>query len=168
MTQLLALSWVDWTLIAVLAVSVVVGLVRGLIYECLSLAGWVVAWFAAQWTAPQLAPRIPLGAPGSAPNLGVAFAIAFVLAILIWSLLAKLIRMVIHATPLSLPDRVLGAGFGLLRGGVLLLAVATVVALTPAAQSSPWLDSRGARWLQQTLHALKPLLPEPAGRLLPA
>ena len=168
MSSLAALSWLDWSLLAVLAVSVIVGLVRGLVYECLSLAGWVVAWFAAQWTAPQLAARVPLGAPGSALNLGVAFAITFVLAILVWSLLAKLIRMMIHATPLSLPDRVLGAGFGLLRGGVLLLAVTTVVALTPAAQSRPWLDSRAAQGLQQALRALKPLLPEPAARLLPA
>lgn len=166
--QLAALSWIDWALLAVLAVSVIVGLVRGLVYECLSLAGWVVAWFAAQWAAPQLADHVPIGAPDSALNLGVAFAVAFLLAILAWSLLAKLIRMMIHATPLSLPDRLLGAGFGLLRGVVLLLAVATVVTLTPAAQSSPWHDSRGARGLQQALHALKPLLPEPAARLLPA
>ncbi len=168
MSHLAELSWIDWALLAVLAASVLVGLVRGFVYECLSLAGWVVAWFAAQWTAPQLAAHVPVGAVGSALNLGVAFAIAFLLAILAWSLLAKLIRMMIHATPLSLPDRLLGAGFGLLRGFVLLLAVATVVALTPAAQSSPWLGSRGARGLQQALHALKPLLPEPAARLLPA
>ncbi len=168
MSALAALGWLDWSLLAVLAVSVGVGLVRGLVYECLSLAGWVVAWLAAQWTAPQLALHVPLGAPGSALNLGVAFAIAFVLAILVWSLLAKLIRMMIHATPLSLPDRVLGAGFGLLRGAVLLLALTTVVALTPAAQSRPWRESRAAQGLQEALQWLKPLLPEPAVRLLPA
>ena len=52
MEVLHALSWVDWALLAVLAVSVVIGLVRGFVFECLSLAGWVVAWFAAQWGAP--------------------------------------------------------------------------------------------------------------------
>lgn len=162
------LSWIDWTLLAVLAASVVIGLVRGFAFEVLSLAGWLVAWFGAQWGAPLLAPHVPLGAAGSAMNLGVAFALAFIGALVAWGLLAKLIRMLIHATPLSIPDRLLGAGFGLLRGGVLLLAVASVVALTPAAQSADWQASHGGRWLRQTLQTLKPLLPTAISSRLPA
>lgn len=161
------LSWIDWTLLAVLAVSVIVGLVRGFVFECLALAGWIVAWFFAQWAAPHVAPHLPVGTPGGALNLAAALTLTFVASLLIWSLLARLVRMAIHATPLSLPDRLLGAGFGVLRGGVLLLVVATVVALTPAAQSPVWRHSQGARWLGITLHALKPLLPDPAARMLP-
>ena len=152
-----ALSWLDWTLLAVLLLSVAVGLVRGFVFECLSLAGWVVAWFAAQWGAPLLAPHLP-GMAGSALNQGLAFAVSFMAALIAWSLLARLIRMLIHATPLSLPDRLLGAVFGLLRGGVLLLVVATVVALTPASQSQGWRASHGAHWLGVALASLKPLL----------
>ena len=73
-----------------------------------------------------------------------------------------------HATPLSLPDRLLGAVFGFLRGGVLLLVVATVVALTPASQSQGWRASRGVQWLNVALASLKPLLhflPDSAARL---
>lgn len=168
MAYLPELSWLDWSLLAVLAISVVIGLVRGFVFECLALAGWVVAWFAAQWASPLLAPQLPLGAPGSALNLGAAFALAFLGALVVWTLLARLIRMLIHATPLSIPDRLLGAGFGVLRGGVLLLALASVVTLTPAAQSTPWRASLGARWLGQTLELLKPLLPEAVARHLPS
>ena len=156
-----ALSWLDWTLLAVLLLSVAVGLVRGFVFECLSLAGWVAAWFAAQWGAPVLAPYLPqlsTGSAGSALNQGLAFVLVFVAALIVWSLLARLIRMLIHATPLSLPDRLLGAVFGLLRGGVLLLVVATVVALTPASQSQGWRASHGAHWLGVALASLKPLL----------
>ena len=160
------LSWLDWTLAGVLAASVLIGLVRGFVFELLALAGWIVAWFAAQWAAPALVSYLPLPAMGSALKLGVAFGLAFVAALLVWSLLARLVRMLVHATPLSLPDRLLGAGFGVLRGAVLLLAVATVVALTPASQSAAWRASLGARWLGVALASLKPLLPEPAARLL--
>ena len=160
-----ALSWLDWTLLAVLVLSVVVGLVRGFVFECLSLAGWVVAWFAAQWGGPVLTPYLPqmsIGSAGSGQNLGLgsalAFALAFIAALILWSLLARLIRMLIRATPLSLPDRLLGAGFGLLRGAVLLLVVATVVTLTPASQSQGWRTSQGAHWLGVALVTLKPLL----------
>ncbi|HRC39548.1 MAG TPA: CvpA family protein, partial [Rubrivivax sp.] len=79
-----ALPWIDWLLLAVLAASVVLGFVRGLVYEALALAGWVVAWFAAQWAAPHLAPHLPLGEPGSALQLGAAFALAFLLALVVW------------------------------------------------------------------------------------
>ena len=76
--------------------------------------------------------------------------------------------MLIHATPLQAIDRVFGAGFGLLRGAVLLLAVATVVAITPAAKSPAWQQSQGAAWLVAALQGLKPVLPEPLARHLPA
>jgi membrane protein required for colicin V production len=160
------LHWVDWLLLAVLLASLLVGLVRGLLFECLSLAGWVVAWFAAQWLSPVLAPHLPVGTAGSALNLGVAFALCFFAALIVWTLLARLIRLLVHATPLSVPDRLLGAVFGALRGVVLLLAVATVVGLTPASQSQGWRASQGARWLGATLAQLKPLLPEPVARLV--
>jgi membrane protein required for colicin V production len=158
MAVLSELALVDWVLLAVLAVSVAVGLARGFVFECLSLAGWAVAWFGAQWAAPLLAPHLP-GSLGSGLNRAAAFALAFLAAMVIWTLLARLLRLLIQATPLSLPDRLLGAGFGLLRGGVLLLAVATLVSYTPAAQSQGWRASHGARWLGQVLQALKPFLP---------
>jgi membrane protein required for colicin V production len=162
------LHWVDWALLAVLALSVLVGVVRGFVFEVLSLLGWVVAWFAAQWFAADVGPHLPLGTPGSALNLAAAFTLCFVAAIVAWSLLARLVRLLVQATPLSLPDRALGAGFGLLRGVVLLLAVATVVALTPAAGSAPWRESHGAMWLNTAMHGLKPVLPAQVAKLLPA
>ena len=161
------LPWIDWTLLAVLAVSVIVGLMRGFVFEVMALVGWLVARFGAQWLAPVLSPHIPVGTPGSAANMAACYVIGFIGILIIWTLLARLVRLLIHATPLSFPDRLLGAGFGLLRGGVLLLAVATVVALTPAAQSTSWKRSEGARWLGVAMLGLKPLLPGELARYLP-
>ncbi|MCC7151784.1 MAG: CvpA family protein, partial [Rubrivivax sp.] len=48
------LSGIDWALLAVLVLSVVVGLWRGLVFELMSLAGWVVAWVGAQFLARDL------------------------------------------------------------------------------------------------------------------
>ena len=166
-----SLGWVDWGLIVVLAASVAIGLWRGLVYELMALAGWLVAYVAAQtWAADVVAPRLqglPLGAPGSAQPLGAAFALTFIGVLVAWGLLARLVRLLLHATPLTVPDRLLGAGFGLVRGGVLLLTLATVVALTPAARAQAWQDSRGAAWLGVALTGLKPVLPEAVARHLP-
>ena len=57
------------------------------------------------------APLLPVGVPGGAINQAAAFACAFVLSLLVWALGAKLLRLLIHATPLQWPDRLLGGGF---------------------------------------------------------
>jgi len=162
-----ALGWVDIALLALLTVSVIVGLWRGLVYEVLSLLGWVAAYFAAQWLSPMLAEFVPAGRPGSALNLGATFCLVFIAALIVWGLAARLVRMLINATPLSVPDRVLGAGFGALRAIVLMLAVATVVAMTPAVRSPAWQGSKGAHSLHILLQELRPVLPPDVARHLP-
>lgn len=161
-------GWVDWALLAVLLISVLVGLWRGLVFEVLSLVGWVVAFIVAQASAPFAAAYVPIGAPGGALNHGVAFFATFVLALVIWALASRLVRLLIHATPLQPVDRVLGGVFGLARGAVLLLAVATVVMLSPAQRSQAWQRSQGAAWLATVLQGLKPVLPDVVARQIPA
>lgn len=162
------MGWVDGVFLGILAISVVVGLVRGLVFELLSLVGWFAAWFAAQWLTPMVAPHIPVGRIGSGVNHAAAFALTFLAALIVWGLLARLLRFVIHATPLSLVDRLLGAFFGLLRGVVVLLAIALFVGMTPLVTSAPWQASVGAPWLQAILSGLKPVLPPQLSSHLPA
>ena len=149
-------------MLGVIAISAAVGLVRGLTFELLSLAGWFVAYFAGRWLAPWLAPYLPIGTPGSLLNQGAAFACAFLGVLILWSLLARGVSVLIGATPLRLVDRLLGALFGVLRGAVVLLLVATLVAYTPVARSQAWQESAGAGLLRAALEALLPLIPASA------
>ena len=167
-TQAMAIGWVDIGLVAVVVVSIIVGLVRGLVFEMLSAVGWFAAYFAAQWLSSEVAPYLPVGDPGSALNHGAAFACTFIVALIVWGLSAKLIRMLIRATPLSVLDRILGAGFGIVRAMIVLLALATVVGLTPMMKSPAWQQSVGAVWLQSALRGLKPVLPPDISKHLPA
>ena len=164
----MSIGWVDAVLLGVLLLSTIVGVVRGLVFEMLSVAGWFAAYFAAQWLAPEVARYIPVGDPGSSLNHGVAFACTFIAALIVWGLAARLLRMLIRATPLSLFDRLLGAGFGFIRGMIVLLALATVVGLTPLMKSAAWQQSIGAVWLNSVLRGLKPVLPPDITRHLPA
>ena len=162
----LEIGWIDWAMLALLLVSLLVGALRGLVFEVLAIVGWFVAYFVALWASPLVAPHIPVGAPGSTINHALSFAAVFFATLIVWGILSRLARALVRATPLSPVDRVLGAGFGVLRGLLLLLAVAAVVPYTPAARSSEWERSRGAAWLNSALQELKPLLPsEVATRL---
>jgi membrane protein required for colicin V production len=161
------LGWVDAVMLAVVLLSVIVGVVRGLVFEMLSVLGWFAAYFAAQWGTPSVAPYIPVGEPGSALNHGATFAITFFAALILWGLTARVLRMLIRATPLSPVDRLLGAGFGAARAVIVLLALATVVGLTPLMNAPAWQQSQGSVWLQAMLRGIRPMLPPEVSRHLP-
>ena len=160
------LHGVDLAIAAVLLLSLAIGAWRGLVFEVMSLLGWFAAYFAAQWYSPLVAAYVPVGSPGSAINHSVSFGATFLAALLVWGLLSRLLKMLIQATPLGLLDRLLGAAFGVLRGVVLLLAVAAVVARTPWSAAPSWQQSTGAAWLRTITGGLKPALPVQIGTTL--
>ncbi len=161
-------SWVDAIFGGILLLSVVVGMVRGLVFEVMSLLGWVVAYVVALWGAPQWASRLPIGHPGSALNVAAALLLTFLAVLIVWGLIARLVRWLVHATPLSLIDRSLGAFFGLVRGGIILLCVVTAVSFTPWSQSRQWRSAPSVHWVSEALVQLKPWLPSYLNRFLPS
>ena len=165
----LPLNGPDLAMLAWLILSVLIGVVRGLVFELISLLGWAVAFFGAFWLAPLLAPHLPIGGSESAALREViSFGCAFLAILVLWGMAARLMRLMLHATPLRLPDRVLGAGFGLARGVVVLLLVAIVVGVTPLETSHAWQRSRMAPWLNKALEEIHPLLPQGLALHLPA
>ena len=155
----LGLGWIDLAMAAFLVVSILAGLVRGMVFELMSLAGWFIAWFAAPWIAPVLLPHIHLGPEGSALNPLVANALSFVLVLVVWGLFARLVRTLVRATPLSVADRILGAGFGSVRGLLVLMLVVWFVGVTPLSRNPSWQRSQGGDWLGAAARQIGPLLP---------
>lgn len=166
--QLGTLNWVDWALLGSLVLSVLIGLWRGLVFEVLSLLAWVVAWVLAQAYGAEVAARLNLGTPGQPQSIALGFVLVFFVALIACGLLARLARMLISATPLSVVDRLLGAGFGMVRGLLLLLVLATALSMTPAANSADWRASQGAAWLAGAVQQLRPLMPDAMGRWVSA
>jgi membrane protein required for colicin V production len=161
------LAWVDLALLGLLVLSTIVGLMRGLVFEVLSLVGWVVSYFAAQWLTPQMSHRIPVGAEGSLMNHLATFALMFFGVLLLWGMCAWLIKRLVRASVISGADRLMGAVFGLARGVLMAWVIATFVAWTPLAQSAPWRESHGAVMLLGVLEGLKPLMPAVLAQRLP-
>lgn len=158
-------GWVDIGFAVFLLLSIVVGLMRGFVFELLSLAGWVVAYLAARWGTPFAQVYFhELSPSGSALNYGITFACVFIAVLIVWGLAARLVRTLVHATPLSAFDRLLGAGFGLVRGVVLLLIAATVVGVSPWASAPAWRASQSAVWLNALLQDLRPVLIDDTAR----
>ena len=150
------LGWVDIGIVLFLILSVGIGLARGVVFELMSLAGWFAAYFGGRFLTPSFLGLLPVGDAGTGLNYAATFACVFLVALIVWSIVARLVRALIRATPLSAVDRVLGAGFGLVRGLVVLLVVATLVGISPWSHSLAWQRSQGAAWLDAMLVALRP------------
>lgn len=161
------MSAVDLTLLVVLLASVVLGLWRGLVYEVLSVAGWIAAFFLAQWFAADVADRLPLGETAEPLRYAAGFVVVFVATAFAAGLLAWLAQQLMSTVGLRPVDRVLGAAFGLLRGLVLLLALALVVDMTPIKEQKSWQASAGVQGLETGLRLVKGAMPPHLAQYFP-
>ena len=164
----MALALTDWILLALLLASMLVGLWRGLVYEVLSLAGWLAAFVLAQWLAADAVIYLPFLKEAAAQvQYAVAFALVFVIALFASGLLSWLVKKLVETVGLRPADRALGGIFGLARGVVLLLALTVVLQLLGLSQEDWWRQAVGPAWLDLTLKGLKPMLPQALVDFLP-
>lgn len=161
------ISATDWILAAVLLASLLVGAWRGLVYEVMSVIGWLAAFGLAQWYAADVAQRLPMQSAGESLRYAAGFVIVFVASVFVSGLISALLRKLISVIGLRPVDRLLGSGFGLFRGVILLLALTVVLHLTSMAQSDWWQNSQGGPVLSALLKGLKPVLPAHFGAYLP-
>ncbi|QRF56235.1 CvpA family protein [Variovorax paradoxus] len=161
------MALLDWIAVALIVVSMLFGLVRGLVFEVISLVGWVVAFVVAQWFASDVAAWLPGGDPQASWRYPLAFVLLFVAVAFGVGLVASLTRKLIAAVGLRPVDRILGGAFGAARGAVALLVLAVVVHLLALSDSAWWHESRSAVVLDAALQSLKPALPEKLASYLP-
>lgn len=157
----------DWIFLAVLLLSVAIGALRGLVYEVVSVLGWVAAFVVAQIFAPEAAALLPMGTAAEPLRHAAGFVLVFVAVAFAAGLVAWVTRKMVESIGLRPVDRTLGGAFGLLRGIVVLLALAVVVEMTQLKTNDRWQESQGAAVLTVALKGLKPVLPEQFGKYLP-
>jgi len=157
------LTSVDWIIIAVVLISVLVGLLRGVTREIVSLAGWVTGLVLAFFFAEQLGATLPI----EPPVLRTAVAALLILAgvLIVAALLGALLRALLAAAKLSALDRVLGASFGFARAALVLGVAVLLASGTPVPKAGWWKESLLLPWLEAGVAFATPLLPEPLARL---
>ena len=161
------MSALDWVFAGALLASFLLGAWRGLVYEVLSVASWIAAFILAQWLAPDVAARLPIGGAGETVRYAAGFVLVFIAVVFAGGLVAWMTKRLVQAVGLRPVDRTLGAAFGLMRGAVLMLALAVVINMSPARRADWWTESKGAEVSMAALKGLKPVLPERFGQYLP-
>ena len=149
----------DYLVLFVLAASVVISTMRGLVKEILSLLGWVVAFVVANAYGATLAPMLPAVIPGEAVRLMVAFVALFLGVRILMGLLTLAVDALVQAAGLSLADRGLGGLFGLARGIVIVLFGVILCGMTSIPQQQFWKSALLSPMAETGARTVKPFLP---------
>jgi membrane protein required for colicin V production len=154
--------YLDLFLIAVMLISGLLAMVRGLIREILSIAGWGAAAVAGLYAYSKLLPMTKQYISNDYMAAGVTVAGAFFATLIIVSVITVKISDKILDSRIGALDRTLGFLFGLFRGLIIVVVAFIFFDWLVPAKSQPEMirNARSRIVLQNTGDWLKGLLPE--------
>lgn len=135
------MNWVDYAFIGTVVFSMLLGIWRGLVREAISLAALIAAFLITGLYAADLAHWLDSAIDSPLVRGVTAHILVFVAVLLVGALVNRLASHVVKAAGLSGFNRMLGGGFGVARGllivtAVVLLAKVSVLGREPAIQAS--------------------------------
>ena len=154
------MTFFDFAVLLIVFASVLLGFLRGVVSEALSLAAWVLSILLAKMLAPQFAPEFSQWI--FEPNLQylAAFSAILVLVLVVAAITKLLAKSLLRATGLGTVDRFLGIVFGLMRGIFLVMLLIAASGLTLIPRQTWWREAVLSAPLETVVIALKPWLPQ--------
>ena len=154
------MNGLDYILLAILIISTLVGLLRGLIRSVTSIAVLVLGVGGATLLGPSVAPLFESSIDSAAARTVVSYFVVFAIIWVVLRVVAWLLTKALESLKLSFANRAGGAGFGLLRG--IVLSALLIMALTFALDAgSPFLKESALRGpLDHVVGLLTGLLPD--------
>lgn len=146
-------AW-DWLLVGIMFVSVMLGVLRGLVRTAFALASWVIALVGALLGSPMLISALGLAAPVWALALPL-FLVIFVLTRYVGSLIARALA----AVGLGSVDRLLGGLVGVARALIVFAIIALGAAAAGLDRDPAWTNAQCKPLLDEIASRLTPLLP---------
>lgn len=154
------MNWVDYAILAVLFISVLIGLARGLISEVLSLVIWVAAFWVAWLFGPAVSRYFEGSVSLPAARIALGYGLCFIAVLLVGAVFRFLMSRLVSGTGLGGVDRLLGMLFGFARGVLIVSAVVFLLGFTPLPNEPVWRQSAmlpqfaaPAAWLGQQVPA---------------
>ena len=149
----------DHAVLIIIALSILLSVIRGLVREVLALLAWAVAFIAASLLAADAAPLLPAGIPDERLRVLVGFGGVFLAVLLVTSLLAMFASKLVKSAGLGVEDRVLGGAFGLARGLLVVLVLVLLAGLTSLPRQPVWRESALTGPLEALAGQVKTWLP---------
>ena len=150
----------DYIVIAILLISIGIGVFRGAVREVLNIVGWVLAFILAYEFAPNLAANFADWAAEPTVRLVIAWVAVFLMVLIMVGMIASLLSELMRKLGLGVLDRGVGGAIGLFRGAIVLVALTLAIGLTKLPQSAIWRQSASAPTLEVAALYARSALPE--------
>lgn len=124
------MHWIDYAIIGIIAVSALTGLVRGFIKEIVALGVWVIAGWMAFVYAKPVAAWLGTYVQDKSARVILAYVVIIVGTLIIGGLLNTMLSFIMHHSGLTGTDRLLGLGFGVVRGIFVVALIMVVIRLS--------------------------------------
>ena len=154
----------DFVVLIIFVVSVLLSIVRGIVRESLSLAGWVVAYMVAKIFAKDFMSVLPLSINDESLRMVISFTAIFLAVLIVMSMLTMLASALIRTVGLGSADRLLGALFGFARGLLVVLLLVLSAGLTTLPQEPFWQKALLSKPLETGVIMIMPWLPRGLSR----
>lgn len=151
--------WIDYFILAIVAVSALLSLWRGFIKEALSLVSWVAALWVALLFFDDLGRYLAQWIDTPSVRGVVAFVILFVGTVLVGGVVNFLVGKLVEKSGLSATDRSLGVLFGVARGVVIVSVLVMLAGLTSVPHDPWWSESLLLGHFQDMAMWLRSFLP---------
>lgn len=156
---------VDYIILAIVIISAVMGLVRGLLREAIAVVTWFLAIVLAWSFAPSLESHLGGVLVGSPLRIWAARAIIFVGILLIGGAVAVIVSHYVRVSMFAGMDKFLGFVFGLIRGIVIVGAFTIAVQAMRMDEDPSWKRSRLMPYASGVADALRGIVGEKLERL---
>jgi membrane protein required for colicin V production len=153
------MSMLDLIVLLVLALTVVRGLMRGMVETLFSLLAWILAFMLGKWGALMVAPLLPVGLENPAIRYFAGFAVVFLVVLIGVLLLGHALASLVRAVGLGTADKVLGGVLGLAKGLVILTGFTLAAGLTSLPRTDFWKQALSSGSLRAMALGVLPLLP---------
>jgi membrane protein required for colicin V production len=133
---------VDYIILAILVISAVMGLVRGLLREAVAVITWFLAIVLAWYFADSLSAHLGGVLAGSPLRIWAARVIIFVGVLLLGGAVGVVLGHYVRVSMFAGMDKFLGFVFGIVRGVVIVGAFTIAVQALSMDQDPKWKNSR--------------------------
>jgi membrane protein required for colicin V production len=154
------MTWFDVAVVIVLGLSVLLGILHGIVKELMALAAWIAAFLVARQFAASAAALLPAGVQPDGARTALAFTALVVATLLASWIVTYVLSRIVKASGMSAADRSLGAAFGLVRGLAVVIVCVLVAGMTPIVKDPGWQQAWLAPPLEEIATAARAWLPE--------
>ncbi len=112
----MSFHWIDYVIIGIISLSVITGLFRGFVKEIVALLVWALGLWASFLYSTKLEVLFSSFLHDKNMRLVAAFLSILLFILIVGALFNRILSVILQRSGLSSTDRLLGMGFGLIRG----------------------------------------------------